>query len=84
MSWHENGMVISLGHLPRGMTLRFLKMPFLNTVEPDESDLVDQLRELNYDHPGSLETLLARPEFAGGLTDDNLAEAVEVLRSLVT
>ena len=84
VSWHENGMVLSLGHLPKDTALRLLQMPFLDSVEPDEKELVNQLHELNHNHPGSLETLLNQPEYAGGLTDDNLAEAVEVLRSLVT
>ena len=81
---HDEGMLGTLANMPVGLVGRLLPMPFLDTVEPGERDLVYEFYRVNAYQPSTLERLMARPEYAGGLTDDNLAEAVEVLRSLVT
>ncbi len=81
---HENLMLLTLANMPTELSGRLLPMPFLDSVEPGERDLVYEIYRASAYQPSTLERLLARPEFAGGLTDDNLAEAVEVLRSLVT
>ena len=76
-------MLWALAFSPRGLALRLLPMPFLDTVERSEVQLVRNLRQVNDDHPGALESLLDRPEYAEGLTDDNFAEAMELLARLL-
>ena len=83
LEWYERDTLHYLRVLPTDLALRLLPMPFLDSVEPEERELVILLYELNDEHPGALGSLLALPEYAGGLTNDNLAEAVEALRQLV-
>ena len=81
---HDEGMLGTLANMPVGLVGRLLPMPFLDTVEPGERDLVYEFYRVNAYQPSTLERLMARPEYAGGFTDDNLAEAVEELRRLVS
>ena len=81
---HDEGMLGTLANMPVGLVGRLLPMPFLDTVEPGERDLVYEFYRVNAYQPSTLERLMARPEYAGGFTDDNLAEAVKELRRLVS
>ncbi len=81
---HENRMLLTLASMPIELAEKLLPMPFLDSVEPGERDLVYEFHRINDHQRSTLERFMARPEFAGGFTDENLAEAVEELRRLVS
>ena len=80
---HEHSMLITLANLPKRFALRLLPMPFLDTLGPAESKMLGGLSNRIRNNPGALDRLLDRPEYAEGLTDDNFAEAMELLARLL-
>ena len=80
---HERNMLSFIGILPRPLAQRLLPMPFLDTVEQTEGELAIRLYNQIYSDPAELESLLDLPEYAEGLTDDNFAEAMALLRRLL-
>ena len=80
---HEQFMLINLGNMSTAWAERLLPMPFLDTVEQTEIEMARILSDSTEDHPAELEELMARPELAEGLTDDNFAEAMALLARLL-
>ncbi len=81
---HERQVVQFLQDLLRSAAQRLIPMPFLDTVEQSEAETLDSLRrQVIYDQSG-LVRLLDQPEYADGLTDDNFADAMALLRELLS
>ena len=80
---HERSMLSFIRIFPRPLAQRLLPMPFLDTVEQTEGELASRLHNQMYSDPGALGRLLDLPEYAEGLTDDNFAEAMALLRRLL-
>ena len=79
----ELTMLTFLSDLPTDLALSLLPMPFLDSVEPPESEMLMDLGFPNVLNPAALERVLDLPEYAGGLTDENFLEAMEELRRLL-
>ena len=80
---HERSMLSFIRIFPRTLAQRLLPMPFLDTLEQTEGELASRLHNQMYSDPAALDRLLDRPEYAEGLTDDNFAEAMELLARLL-
>ena len=71
--WTEYGVAINLGNLAYWddvSTARILKMPFLETLEGDEEDIVYFLLDVAYRR--SLLSLISSPRLEGGIRDGQL------------
>ena len=71
--WTEYGVAINLDNLAHWddeSTARILKMPFLETLEGDELDVVYFLLEVAYRR--SLQQLISSPKLEGGIRDGQL------------
>ena len=71
--WTEYGVAINLGNLAYwddASTARILKMPFLETLEGDEEDIVYFLLDVAYRR--GLLSLISSPRLEGGIRDGQL------------
>ena len=87
---HINAMV----HGSEKTTLAIVRMPFLQTLEPDDYFTLSILRNLLSTDPEGVAEMLSHPQLDGGITDDNSValaplylqqeypEAAEAIRAL--
>ena len=87
---HINAMV----HGSEKTTLAIVRMPFLQTLEPDECFTLSILRNFLSTDPEGVAEMLSHPQLDGGITDDNSValaplylqqeypEAAEAIRAL--
>ena len=90
-SWMQDGdqehgfrLLRFLGTPQQSVAERLVRMPFLDSVEKIEADTLGSLRFDIASNQSEFKSLLDRPGYADGLTDESFAEAMELLRRLVS
>ncbi len=73
-----------LGTPQQSVAERLVRMPFLDSVDKIEADTLGSLRFDIASNQSEFKSLLDRPEYADGLTDESFAEAMELLLRLVS
>ena len=58
-------------HASEKTTLAIVRMPFLQTLEPDDCFALSTLRDLLSTDPEGVAEMLSHPQLDGGITDDN-------------